>query len=78
MCSVCHVGPLLAWDCAEISDFCLSDGGTTCANILGCEGVTTLTLLWRPVLPCPNQGFFQVGVLTSGGTIVGFNACFSG
>ena len=78
MCSVCNVEPTLAWGCATISDFCLSDVGTTCAGLLGCEGVTTFTFLLRPALPCPDLGFFQVGVLTSGDTIIGFNVCFSG
>ena len=78
MCSVCDVEPMLAWGCAAISDFCLSCGVTACANLLGCDGVTTFTFLLRPALPCPNLGFFLVGVLTSSDTITGFNCCLSG
>ena len=32
MCSVCDLEPTLIWGSAVISDFCLSDGGTTCAG----------------------------------------------
>ena len=78
MCSVCDVEPTMAWGCAAISDFCPSYGGTTCAGLLGCKGVNIFTFLLRPALPCPNLGFFQVRVLTSGDTIIGFNICFSG
>ena len=58
ICSVCDVEPTMAWGCAVISDFCLSDKGSTYADLLGCEDVTTSTFLLRPALPCPNLGFF--------------------
>ena len=64
VCSFCDFGPMLVWGCAEISDFCFPNGmGSISTGLLGCEGVS-LTFFLRPALPCPNLGFFQVGVLT--------------
>ena len=62
VCSVCDVGPMLAWGCAAISDFCPSCGDTTFAGLLGCKGVAIFTFLLRPAPPCPNLAFFKVGV----------------
>ena len=74
--SFCDIGPMLAWDCTEISDLCLSNRlDSTCAGLLGCKCLS-FTFLLGPDLPCPNLGFFQVGVFTSGDTNVGFNVCF--
>ena len=43
MCSACDIETTLARCCASISGLCLFCGGSTCAGLLGCEGVTTFT-----------------------------------